>query len=134
MEDRIFDDREVTFTVGEGSEEQIIPGIEIAVEKLKKNEKAQLKIKPGYAFGDKGSSEYKIPPNTTVIYEVTLKNFERAKESWALDSNEKIEQAKLFKEKGTKYFKNGKYELALKLYKRIESYLESESGKVYFFS
>lgn len=77
-------------------------------------------------------SEYKIPPNTTVIYEVTLKNFERVKESWALDNNEKIEQAKLFKEKGTKYYKNEKYELALKLYKRIASYLESESGKVYF--
>lgn len=130
LEDRIFDDREVTFTVGECTEENIIPGIEIAVEKFKKNERARLKIKPRYAFGNKGSSEFNIPPNATVVYEVNLKSFERVKESWALDSTEKIEQAKLFKEKGTNYYKNGKFDLALKLYKRIASYLESESGKI----
>lgn len=119
----------MTFTVGEGSEENIISGIEIAVEKLKKNEKCRLKITPRYAFGDKGSSKYNIPPNATVEYEVTLKIFEKAKESWALDTKEKIEQSQLFKEKGTNYFKASKYELALKLYKRIQSYLESDSGK-----
>lgn len=130
FENRTFEDREVTFTIGEGGEENIIPGIEIAIENFKKNEKSRLKIKSRHAFGVKGSPEYNIPPNASVEYEVVLKNFERAKDSWALDSNEKIEQTKLFKEKGTKYFKNGKFELALKLYKRIQSYLESDSGEL----
>lgn len=53
----------------------------------------------------------------------------KAKESWSLDSNEKIEQAKLFKEKGTAYFKAGKLNLAVKMYKKILSYLENETGK-----
>lgn len=128
-ENKIFDDRDVTFTVGEGCEENIIPGLEIAVEKFKKNEKSRLKIKPRYAFGDKGSTEYNIPPNATVEYEMTLNNFEKAKDSWALDSKEKVEQSKMFKDKGTKYFKNGKYELALKLYERIGSYLDSDTGE-----
>lgn len=131
FENRSFDDREVTFTIGEGCEENIIPGIEIAMENFKKNEKSRLKIKPRYAFGVKGSSEYNIPPNSTVEYEVTLKSFERAKDSWALDSNERIEQTKLFKEKGTKYFKDGKFELALKLYKKIQSYLEEDKGELF---
>lgn len=43
-----------------------------------------------------------------------------------------MEQSKLFKEKGTAYFKAGKYELALKLYKRIEQFLENETGTFLF--
>ncbi|CAG9820011.1 unnamed protein product [Phaedon cochleariae] len=128
-DNKVFEDREVTFTVGEGSEANIIPGIEIAVEQFKKGETSRLIIKPKYAFGIDGSQKYNIPPNATVEYIVSLKKFEKAPESWSLDSQDRIEQSKLFKERGTGYFKNGKYELANKLYKRIQSYLESESDK-----
>ncbi|CAH1113520.1 unnamed protein product [Psylliodes chrysocephalus] len=126
-EDKIFDERDVSFTVGEGSDANIITGLEIAIQKFKKAETSRLIIKPKYAFGKSGSQEFNIPPNATVEYTVTLKSFEKMKESWALDSADKIEQSKLFKEKGTNYFKAAKYELALKLYKRIQSYLESDT-------
>ncbi|KAJ8912897.1 hypothetical protein NQ315_011220 [Exocentrus adspersus] len=122
----IFDERDVTFTVGEGSEANIIPGVEHAIEKFKKGETSRLIIAPQYAFGQNGNAEINVPPNATVEYVVTLKNFEKAKESWSLDTEEKIEQCKLFKEKGTAYFKAGKYPLAIKLYKKIHTYLENE--------
>lgn len=125
-EGNIFDERDVTFTIGEGSEEKIIPGIEKAIERFKKGEKSKLIIKPQYAFGNKGCSEWNIPPNAKVEYVVTLKNFEKAKESWSLDTAEKIEQCKLFKEKGTNYFKQEKYNLAIKMYKKIQSFLDSD--------
>lgn len=128
FENKVFDDREISFTVGEGSDQDVISGVEIAIEKFKQNEKSRITIKPKHAFGSKGSEKYNIPPNATVQYEITLKNFERLKESWALDSKERIEQSLLFKEKGTNYFKSGKYDLALKLYKKILSYLESDTG------
>lgn len=89
-----------------------------------------MKLKPSYAFGEKGSSELNIPPNASIEYEVTLNSFERVKESWSMDDKERIEQSKLLKEKGTNYFKIGKYNLALKLYKRMQAYLESNSGKI----
>ncbi|XP_057655675.1 FK506-binding protein 59 [Diorhabda carinulata] len=126
-ENRIFDERDVTFTVGEGSEANIISGIDIAIQKFKKNETSRLIIKPKYAFGQEGSKEYNIPPNATVDYTVTLKKFEKLKETWSMDGQEKIEQSKMCKEKGTYYFKAGKYDLAIKLYKRIQSYLENET-------
>jgi hypothetical protein len=44
-------------------------------------------------------------------------------------SGEKIEQAKFFKEKGTTYFKNDKYALALKMYKKLVSFVDCDSGK-----
>lgn len=51
------------------------------------------------------------------------------KDSWALDSDGKLEQGKFFKEKGTDYFKAGKFQLALKMYKKMIDYLEYDSGK-----
>ncbi|RZC35152.1 FKBP C, Metallophos, and/or TPR 11 domain containing protein [Asbolus verrucosus] len=125
-EGREFDVRDVSFTVGEGSEQNIILGIDKAIEKFKKGEISRLTIKPHYAFGAQGSEEFNIPPNATVEYTVTLKSFERTKESWALDTKERVEQAKIFKEKGTNYFKTLKFNLAVKMYKKIIDYLESQ--------
>lgn len=53
----------------------------------------------------------------------------QAKENSSLDVEEKIEQSKLFKEKGTAYLKAGKLNLAVKMYKKAKSYLEDEKGK-----
>lgn len=129
-EDRVFDERTVSFTVGEGSEENIIDGVEIAVEKQKKGETCRLVIKPQYAFGAEGNATFGIPPNATVEYTVTLKSFEKSKESWSLDAEERVEQARLLKEKGTAYFKAGKLNMAIKMYKKVLSLLESEKGKL----
>ncbi|KAF5283232.1 hypothetical protein FQA39_LY17379 [Lamprigera yunnana] len=125
--DRTFENRHISFCLGEGVEESVIEGVEKALEKFKKGEKSKLIIKPKYAFGVAGHKEYEIPPDATVEYIVTLKTFEKLKESWSMDATEKIEQAKLFKEKGTKYFKAGKFELAVQMYKNILSYIEKGS-------
>lgn len=127
-EGRVFDERDVSFTVGEGSEQNIIPGIEHALEKFTKGETSKLVIKPQYAFGSQGSTEFNIPPNATIEYTVTLKTFERPKESWALDAKERVEQANLFKEKGTQYFKASKFQLAVKMYKKVLEFIENEKG------
>lgn len=76
-EGRIFEDRDVTFTIGEGSEQKVIDGVERAVEKMKKGETSRIILKPQYAFASKGSEEFGIPPNATIEYIVTLKNFEK---------------------------------------------------------
>ncbi|KAK5644086.1 hypothetical protein RI129_007931 [Pyrocoelia pectoralis] len=125
----VFEERDVAFSLGEGSEENVIDGVERALAKFKKGEKSQLIIKSKYAFGEEGNKEFNIPPNATVHYIVTLKTFEKMKESWALDAMEKVEQAKLFKDKGTKYYKDGKLNLAVKMYKRIISYLDADSNQ-----
>lgn len=131
--DKVFDDRDVTFTIGEGSEANIIDGVERAVEKQKKGEVARVIIKPQYAFGAEGNADLGVPANTTVEYTITLKTFEKAKESWSLDTEERIEQSKLLKEKGTNYFKAGKYNLAIKMYKKVLSFLEVEKGECFSF-
>ncbi|XP_077994137.1 peptidyl-prolyl cis-trans isomerase FKBP4-like [Glandiceps talaboti] len=126
-EDNTFDDREVTFIMGEGNAQSIPQGIEIALQKMKKGEKSQLTLKPEYAFGASGNEEFKVPPNSTVTYEVHLKEFEKAKESWEMDVNEKLEQGEVVKNKGTEYFKSGDYSKAIKQYKKIVDFLGNET-------
>ena len=60
------------------------------------------------------------------MYDLHLKSFERAKESWQLDGEQKLEQAKLFKDKGTLFFKDGKYDMASNKYNKIIEMLEHE--------
>lgn len=124
-EGRVFEDREVSFNIGEGEVSDVVSGVETAIEKMCQGETSRLVIKPNYAYGAKGSETLKIPPNATVEYTVTLIEFEKAVESWKLDKEESLAQGKLFKEKGTQYFKDEKFKLALRFYEKSHSFLSN---------
>ncbi|GAB1609875.1 peptidyl-prolyl cis-trans isomerase FKBP4-like isoform X1 [Argonauta hians] len=125
--DKKFDERDVTFIIGEGNAEDVVEGLDIAVKHFKHNEHSTVEIDAKYAYGAAGNDKFSIPPNAHLKYDVTLKSFEKAKEIWNMDSNEKLNQAELAKNKGTQYYKSEKYEIAVKQYKKIVSYLENES-------
>jgi len=123
---KIFDERTVSFEVGEGLDCGIPRGIEFALEKMKKNEVAQVSLKPEYGFGRAGSVDRGVAPDTALTYQVKLVSFEKAKESWQLDADAKLEQAKIFKNKGTKHFKDAKFEIAATRYQKVIDFLEHE--------
>ncbi|XP_007534316.1 peptidyl-prolyl cis-trans isomerase FKBP5 isoform X1 [Erinaceus europaeus] len=125
---RMFDCRDVVFIVGEGEDHDIPIGIDKALEKMQREEQCILYVGPRYGFGEAGKPKFGIEPNAELIYEVTLKSFEKAKESWEMDTKEKLEQAAIVKEKGTVYFKGGKYLQAVIQYGKIVSWLEMEYG------
>ncbi|XP_038605336.1 peptidyl-prolyl cis-trans isomerase FKBP5 [Tachyglossus aculeatus] len=125
---RTFDCRDVAFVVGEGEDHDIPLGIDKALEKMQREERCILHLAPRYGFGEAGKPKFDIEPNAKLIYEVTLKSFEKAKESWEMDTKEKLEQAAVVKEKGTVYFKGGKYMQAVIQYGKIVSWLEMEYG------
>lgn len=85
----------------------------------------RLVIKPEHAFGTAGSEKFNIPPNATVEYTVTLFDFEKEPQSWKLDPEESLTQAKLVKDKATGFLKQEKYQLAIKLYEKSNSYLSN---------
>ncbi|XP_049571939.1 peptidyl-prolyl cis-trans isomerase FKBP5 isoform X2 [Orcinus orca] len=131
---RMFDCRDVGFIVGEGEDHDIPIGIDKALEKMQREEQCILYLGPRYGFGEAGKPEFGIEPNAELIYEVTLKSFEKAKESWEMDTKEKLEQAAIVKEKGTVYFKALGLDSANEkgLYRRGEAQLlmnEFESAK-----
>ncbi|OWR43675.1 hypothetical protein KGM_210582 [Danaus plexippus plexippus] len=120
----VFDNRTVSFVLGEGAEINICHGLERAIEKFNLSEKSILTIQPKYAFMSEGNSEMGVPPNAVVEYTVKLVSFEKAKEPWAMSADERVQQAKICKEKGTNYFKDNKYQMAIKKYKKVCTLLE----------
>ncbi|KAM4613633.1 peptidyl-prolyl cis-trans isomerase FKBP5 [Polymixia lowei] len=125
---RLFDSRDVRFTVGEAEDKSVPLGVDRAMEKMQKGECCILYLKPKYGFGREGKPEFKIGPNKEVVYEVTLKDFQKAKESWEMDLNEKLDLAAGVKHKGNQYFKAGQFYQAVIQYQRIVSWLEMECG------
>ncbi|KAA8550570.1 hypothetical protein F0562_002254 [Nyssa sinensis] len=111
-------------------EEQVIEGLDRAVTTMKKGEVALLTIAPEYAFGSSGSQQELavVPPNSTVFYEVELDSFTKEKESWDMNTQEKIEAAGRKKEEGNALFKAGKYVRASKRYEKAAKYIEYDTS------
>ncbi|KAJ9176632.1 hypothetical protein P3X46_011921 [Hevea brasiliensis] len=111
-------------------EEQVIEGLDRAVMTMKKGEVALLTIAAEYAFGSSESQQELavVPPNSTVYYEVELVSFVKEKESWDMNTQEKIEAAGKKKEEGNVLFKAGKYAKASKRYEKAVKYIEYDSS------
>ncbi|XP_058501032.1 peptidyl-prolyl cis-trans isomerase FKBP4 [Solea solea] len=127
-EGRVFDERELKFEIGDGESLGLPPGVEKAIMAMEQGEEALFTMKPKYGFGIEGNVKYNIPGGAMLQYKIKMAAFEKAKESWEMNTDEKLEQSSLVKEKGTQYFKEGKYKQASVQYKRIVSWLEHESG------
>ncbi|CAL1261693.1 unnamed protein product [Larinioides sclopetarius] len=126
-EDRIFEECEKEFILGEGCSVDVVEGIEHALYKFRLNEKSFLYVKSKYGF-EKGSEEFNIPPDATITYEVTLLSFTKAKEVWEMNSDEKFERSKVAKYKGVEYLKAGQCKAALRQFRWILACLEKEPG------
>ncbi|KAM0935825.1 putative peptidylprolyl isomerase [Dioscorea sansibarensis] len=111
-------------------EEQVIDGLDQAVLTMKKGEVALLTIPAEHAFGATESKQdlATVPPNSTVCYEVELVSFEKEKESWDLNTAEKIEAAGRKKDEGNALFKVGKYARASKRYEKAAKFIEYDSS------
>ncbi|GAB2233225.1 hypothetical protein Droror1_Dr00002444, partial [Drosera rotundifolia] len=110
-------------------EEKIIDGLDKVVLTMKKGELALLIIAPEYAFGSSESKQELaiVPPNSAVYYEVELVSFEKEKESWDMNTQEKIKAAETKKEEGNALFKASKYARASKRYEKGAKYIEYDT-------
>ncbi|RVE71884.1 hypothetical protein OJAV_G00056410 [Oryzias javanicus] len=127
-EERTFDERELKFEIGDGESFNLPAGVEKAIMAMEQGEEALFTMKPKYGYGNSGNAKFNIPAGATLQYKIKLTAFEKAKESWEMNTPEKLEQSSIIKEKGTQYFKDGKYKQASVQYKKIVSWLEHESG------
>eukprot|EP00475_Leptophrys_vorax_P037536 TRINITY_DN64850_c0_g1_i1.p1 TRINITY_DN64850_c0_g1~~TRINITY_DN64850_c0_g1_i1.p1 ORF type:complete len:607 (+),score=130.93 TRINITY_DN64850_c0_g1_i1:152-1972(+) len=111
-------------------EEQVPPGLDKAVMKMKKGETALVTVAPEYGFGaeEKALEKGVVPPNSTLEYEITLVSFDKDKESWELGDEEKIDTAARKKEEGNALFKAGKYARAAKKYNKALKLIEYDTS------
>ena len=101
---------------------------------MKVCEKAELVIKPKYAFGAKGNPELNVPPEATVYYTVCLLKL-GTKRSQEDKDKEAFEECKKVKDSATEKFKAKEFKEASDLYldgvSRVSelSYLTPENKK-----
>ena len=109
------------FTLGQG---RVIKGWDQGFATMKKGEKAVLTCAPEYAYGANGSPP-KIPPNSTLKFEVELLGFgPKKKEKWEMSAEEKIEEATKAKATGNAQFKAGEWDGAIGAYEEALDFLE----------
>lgn len=83
-------DSPFSFVLGQG---QVIKGWDAGFASMKKGERATLVCSPDYAYGARGSPP-KIPPNSTLNFEVELLDFkDKKKEKWEYSDEEKLASA-----------------------------------------
>ncbi|KXJ23190.1 peptidyl-prolyl cis-trans isomerase FKBP4 [Exaiptasia diaphana] len=131
---KVFEDRDVAFTFGEGSEVNVLDGVEAAIGQMVNKETADVRIEPGkFGFGPNGNPEFGIPGDATLEYQIVMKNMEKLSEAWELTNDEKIATALRMKDKGTKFFKEGKHKIACQQYavvvKMLDGYFDEEELK-----
>ncbi|KAL5573746.1 hypothetical protein UlMin_023343 [Ulmus minor] len=103
--------------------DKVIEGLDKAMLTLKKGEVALLSIAPKYAFGS-FESQHELAvvlANSIIYYDVELVSFEKEKESWDLNTEEKIVAAGRKKKEGNVLFKVGKYARASKRYNKAKA-------------
>lgn len=124
------DDNEEGLLEFKTDEEQVIEGLDKAVMKMKKGEVAVVTVAPEYGFGSYESKQELaiVPANSTLYYEVELVSFEKERESWDMNTEEKIEAAGRKKEEGNTLFKAGKYGKASKRYEKAVKFIEYDSS------
>lgn len=126
----------LTFQLKKGN---TIPGLDIGVQSMKINEKSQFLIVPEYAYGKLGCLQ-RIPPNSTVLFEVELKNCIDSQGSKAYDILSKEKQndfGEIYKyahalcAKANNLYTKQLYKLAIKEYNIASSKLETCQLKHY---
>jgi len=111
-----------------GGDDGVIPGLDLAVENMKKGEVALVTIQPEYGYGKEGNPALNIPPNATLVYEIELVDFQKAKEAWDMEFPEKVEVSKRKKEEGNELYNKGKFVKAVKRYKKAVRFFENDSN------
>lgn len=113
------------FTLGKG---EVIKGWDSGVATMKRGEKSLFTIHPDYAYGSRGQG--KIPPNSTLKFEVELLDFEdKPKSKWDFNEEERRKEAEKFKSKGNEFVKSQKYKEAKVEYEKGVDYLADDNSQ-----
>ncbi|XP_065893278.1 inactive peptidyl-prolyl cis-trans isomerase FKBP6-like isoform X2 [Dysidea avara] len=124
--------RQEQFTLGKG---QVIPGWDIGISTMRRNELARFLVKSSYAYGDLGCPP-RIPPKATIMFEIELISFvdHNAADSYAAFTPEErenasvsqlVEVARAERELGNDFFHQNMFGKAMRKYEKAVSLIEN---------
>lgn len=121
------------FQVGAGI---VIDGIDRCVQSMKLKESAMVSIDPQHAFSSAPTllmselSVKNVTLESTILVEITLSKFDKARDVWTMSFEDKIEEMKIRKQRGNELFKDGRYVTAKKSYERAISFFDSPTTEL----
>ena len=120
---KVFDQKQgFQLTVGA---EEVVEGLDKALETMKKGEKALVTIEGPYSFKET-NKQFNVEKDTKIQYEVELVDFTKEKSSWEMNTEEKFAACEKCRSEGNDLFKAGKIDRAGKKYKKALSFVDSE--------
>ncbi|TNM87369.1 peptidyl-prolyl cis-trans isomerase FKBP8 [Takifugu flavidus] len=122
--DLVAEEPELCFTLGNGD---VIQAVDLTVQLMEMGEKASIQTDAKYAYGELGSSEPQVPPNTDLHLEIKLLEATDAPDLELLPPAEKIALANNTRQKGNMHYDRGDYAAAVNSYSIALQITESSS-------
>lgn len=110
-------------TVGDGA---LPEGLERGLEKIKKGQHATICLEARYAYGEAGSTDPEVPPNSTVLFDVKVSD---VVPTYQLQLSDKLAAAEKRKDQGNALFKDGNTERAVTKYDKAFKLIQYEQGE-----
>jgi len=110
-----FTPKTLDFTAGNG---EVCDALECAVAEMKKGEKAVVTVTVP-SLAEEAQLGLRAVAADRVVFSLELTEFEKAKDTWSMSEEEKVEHGTARKEKGSELFKAGRLQMALQHYKKV---------------
>lgn len=105
-----------------------VQGFHAAIQDMKKGSKTIFAIPSSKGYAQQGNEQYGIPPDATLIYEITLHEFTNPKKTWEMSLEEHFTEGEKMKSEGNQAFKENNYAKAMKKYTRAVEILEDNNS------
>ncbi|TKR60351.1 hypothetical protein L596_027608 [Steinernema carpocapsae] len=119
-----FFDKDLTYVLGEGVLEGLPPGVDKALKRMTKGEKARVTLRGPWTY--KENAPEGVNPKEVVKFELFLTGFDDAKHIWEMDEEQKFFAAESVKARGNHFFNLQNYDLAVQKYESVVSMLEHD--------
>jgi len=121
------DSHDEPFQIFLGNDPEAVKGIHEALKTMKQGERAEITLKPEYAYGEDGL-EGKVAPNTVVIFDLLCIEFrDRTKSKFDFPEEERVPEGIKLKIAGNDLFKAGDLNGAKGMYSQAVEFLEAFS-------
>ncbi len=103
------------FTLGSP---ELPEALNIALSQMKRKEQAEIRAHRSLGWGLAHTQEHNVP-DQDLIFNVELLDFTKVKESWEMNTEEKLTDGLMLKQQGNAFFKDGKIRAAIKKYEKV---------------
>ncbi|CAF1401216.1 unnamed protein product, partial [Didymodactylos carnosus] len=119
----VDESRELKYFVGEC---EVIPAIDISIQLMNKQEKAQIQADSRHCYGTLAYAEKHIPPSSNLRIELELLDWQYAPEIHSITLKERLEWGERKRTLGNFYYRRKEYGSALTCYIGALKFLEDE--------